>query len=91
MQEQKSDRTYIWNTKIKLWAEGNKMIQEGDRLLVEGHDLFNKGRELSDKGQKQISEAHNLRRQGTKVRYEADFLFDSGPVVDWPKPEKSVT
>jgi hypothetical protein len=40
MKKKQLSLNFIWNIRIKLWAEGNKLRAEGDKLRAEGDKLW---------------------------------------------------
>jgi hypothetical protein len=69
---------FIWNIRLKLWAEGNKLWAEGDKLRVEGNKLWAEGDKLRAEGNKLRAEGNKLRAEGDKLRAEGNKLRAEG-------------
>jgi hypothetical protein len=45
-----------WETRLKLYAEGNKLYAEGHKLNAEGNKLYAEGHKLNAEGHKLYAE-----------------------------------
>ena len=71
---------FIWNYRLKLWAEGYKLWAEGYKLRAEGDKLWAEGDKLRAEGNK-------LRAEGDKLWAEAVLEVHGNVEMKWDARE----
>ena len=66
---------FIWNIRLKLYAEGNKLWAEGNKLWAEGSKLRAEGNKLWAEGDKLYAEGDKLCAEGNKLMAEGNKLW----------------
>ena len=74
---------FIWNIRLKLWAEGDKLRAEGDKLWAEGDKLWAEGDKLRAEGNKLWAEGDKLRAEGDKLWAEAIIEMYGNIKLEW--------
>jgi len=76
---------FVWEQRLKLYAdgdklyaEGHKLWAEGDKLRAEGHKLWAEGDKLYAEGNKLCAEGNKLRAEGHKLYAEGHKLWSEG-------------
>ena len=67
---------FIWNTRLKLYAEGDKLWAEGDKLYAEGDKLYAEGNKL-------YAEGFKLYAEGDKLWAEAIIEVHGNIKLEW--------
>jgi hypothetical protein len=67
---------FIWNTRLKLYAEGDKLWAEGDKLYAEGNKLYAEGNKL-------YAEGFKLYAEGDKLWAEAIIEVHGNIKLEW--------
>jgi len=74
---------FVWNIRLKLWAEGNKLRAEGDKLRAEGDKLWAEGDKLRVEGNKLWAEGNKLRAEGDKLWAEGILEVYGNIKLEW--------
>jgi len=69
---------FVWEQRLKLFADGDKLRAEGDKLWAEGDKLYAEGHKLCAEGNKLRAEGHKLCAEGNKLRAEGNKLWSEG-------------
>ena len=80
-----------WNTRLKLYAEGDKLYAEGSKLYAEGDKLYAEGSKLRAEGDKLYAEAileifGNIKLEWKWRTAGHDCKLENGEIYKWDEP-----